>query len=310
MEKTFLLPGEMAFSREPAEISTLLGSCVAVCLFDRRRGWGGMNHYMVPSATLSSGMSAGKCGDQAIPALVRLATLAGAAPTDLEAWIYGGGAVVGHLGSVAGLDIGGRNITQARTSLQALGVPLRKAEVGGSRGRRLTMLTAEGTVAMRPIENSADSQARATLRSELAGRRIRVLIVDDSATVRQLLRRAIEGAEDLEVVGEAEDPFVARTMILEQDPDVLCLDVIMPNLDGLSFLKRLMQYKPIPVVIVSTIAKRGSEMRAKLEAAGAVAVLDKEELAIHQGLERARSALLPLLRSAAATPVTARLAPS
>ena len=310
MERTFLLPGEMAFSREPAEISTLLGSCVAVCLFERRRGWGGMNHYMVPSAMSSAGMSAGKCGDQAIPALVRVATLAGAAPADLEAWIYGGGAVVGHLGSVAGMDVGARNIAQARASLQALGVPLRKAEVGGSRGRKLAMLTADGSVAVRLIENSADTQARADLRTELATRRIRVLIVDDSATVRALLRRAIEGAEDLVVVGEAEDPFVARTMILEHDPDVLCLDVIMPNLDGLSFLKRLMQYKPIPVVIVSTIAKRGSEMRAKLEAAGAVAILDKEELAIHQGLDLARAALLPLLRRAAATPVTARPAAS
>ena len=133
-----------------------------------------------------------------------------------------------------------------------------------------------------------------------------MLVVDDSPTVRRILIKAINASDDLEVIGEAENPFEARERILEQDPDVLCLDIIMPKLDGLSFLKRIMQFKPIPTVIVSTIAKQGSEMRANVEAAGAVGVIDKEELKIYQGLDVVQRELLPLLRKAARTVVQKR----
>ena len=82
----------------------------------------------------------------------------------------------------------------------------------------------------------------------------------------------------MEVCGEAENPYEAREQVLQLDPDVLCLDIIMPRMDGLTFLRKIMQYKPIPTVIVSTIAKQGSAMRRKVLDAGAVDVVDKEEL--------------------------------
>jgi two-component system chemotaxis response regulator CheB len=107
------------------------------------------------------------------------------------------------------------------------------------------------------------------------GRRIRVLIVDDSAIVRKILTDALAEEADIEVVGSAPDPYVARDKILSLQPDVLTLDIEMPRMDGLTFLKKLMHYRPMPVIVISSLGQSGC--RAALEAVdrGAVEVLAK-----------------------------------
>jgi two-component system, chemotaxis family, protein-glutamate methylesterase/glutaminase len=106
-------------------------------------------------------------------------------------------------------------------------------------------------------------------------RKIRVLVVDDSAVVRQAITQALSQDPAIEVVGSACDPYVARDRILELNPDVLTLDIEMPRMDGLTFLRILQKHRPMPVVIVSSITQAGS--RAALEAleAGAVDVIAK-----------------------------------
>jgi len=106
-------------------------------------------------------------------------------------------------------------------------------------------------------------------------KQIRVLIVDDSAIVRRILNEALSGEPDLEVVGTAPDPYVARDKILSLQPDVLTLDIEMPRMDGLTFLRKLMRYRPMPVVVISSLAQHSC--RAALEAMelGAVEVLAK-----------------------------------
>jgi two-component system, chemotaxis family, protein-glutamate methylesterase/glutaminase len=105
--------------------------------------------------------------------------------------------------------------------------------------------------------------------------RIRVLIVDDSAIVRKVLTDALSGEADIEVVGTAPDPFVARDKILSLNPDVLTLDIEMPRMDGVTFLKKLMHHHPMPVIVISSLGIASS--RAALEAleAGAIDVLAK-----------------------------------
>lgn len=104
---------------------------------------------------------------------------------------------------------------------------------------------------------------------------IRVLLVDDSALVRQIFAREIARDPDLMVVGAAPDPYVARDLILEKEPDVVVLDVEMPRMDGLTFLRKIMRHKPLPVIIVSSLTKQGSEIALEALAAGAVEVLCK-----------------------------------
>src|SRR3954451_7997576 len=106
-------------------------------------------------------------------------------------------------------------------------------------------------------------------------RKIRVLIVDDSAIVRKILAEALSEEPDIEIVGLAPDPYVARDKILALAPDVLTLDIEMPRMDGLTFLKKLMQFHPMPVVVISSLAQPSCRMAVKALETGAVEVLAK-----------------------------------
>jgi two-component system, chemotaxis family, protein-glutamate methylesterase/glutaminase len=104
---------------------------------------------------------------------------------------------------------------------------------------------------------------------------IRVLIVDDSAVVRQVLTEELSRYDDIDVVGSAVDPFVARDKIVRLQPDVLTLDVEMPRMDGLSFLAKLMKYQPMPVIVVSSLTPQNSEAALEALRLGAVEVIAK-----------------------------------
>lgn len=105
--------------------------------------------------------------------------------------------------------------------------------------------------------------------------KIKVLIVDDSAIVRKLLAEALAEEPDIEVVGTAPDPYVARDKILSLRPDVLTLDIEMPRMDGLTFLKKLMEHQPMPVVVISSLAQSGCQAAMEALRLGAVEVLGK-----------------------------------
>lgn len=104
---------------------------------------------------------------------------------------------------------------------------------------------------------------------------IKVLIVDDSSVVRRLSSQILSAAPGIEVVGTAADAYGARDLIVTRKPDVVTLDLDMPRMDGLTFLRKLMAHYPLPVVIVSTLANRGGELALEAMAAGAVEVLCK-----------------------------------
>jgi two-component system chemotaxis response regulator CheB len=108
-----------------------------------------------------------------------------------------------------------------------------------------------------------------------ATRPIRVLIVDDSAIVRKILTEALAGEPDIEVVGSAPDPYVARDKILALRPDVLTLDIEMPRMDGLTFLKKLMHFHPMPAVVISSLAQPSCRSAVEALELGAVEVLAK-----------------------------------
>ena len=106
-------------------------------------------------------------------------------------------------------------------------------------------------------------------------RKIRILIVDDSAIVRRILTEALSGESDIEVVGTAPDPYVARDKILALHPDVLTLDIEMPRMDGLTFLKKLMHFHPLPTIIISSLAQPSCLVALQALEFGAVEVLAK-----------------------------------
>ena len=106
---------------------------------------------------------------------------------------------------------------------------------------------------------------------------IRVLIVDDSAITRKILREILSSDAEIEVVGTAMDPYVARNKIKQLNPDVLTLDVEMPKMNGLNFLKNLMRLRPMPVVMVSTLTQKGADLALEALGLGAVDYVGKPD---------------------------------
>ncbi len=343
INRVFLLPGEYMVSKQPHIVSTLLGSCVAVCLFHPQLKFGCMNHYMLTKSP--GGERSGKYGDYAIGVLIQFMERAAGSLAGVQAMIFGGANVVGNIGS--GPQIGEKNILLAREILAKHNIPIIKEQVGGTSGLKLSYQTWDNQMTCQTIEQSrmknslvgkeeisrtmpaatpifkpgataaaaaatakvaaasapAANAAQAAFRQKSSGGKIKVLIVDDSAIVRNLLYKAMADEPDLEVVGQARDAFEARELLLELGPDVVTLDIIMPKMDGVTFLKKLMVYHPIPVIICSTIAKSGSQAELRSDQIGAVDVIDKESLNLYNGLDTVKKILIPKIRAAARTNV-------
>lgn len=135
------------------------------------------------------------------------------------------------------------------------------------------------------------------------GRKIRVIVVDDSALVRSLLSEIINRQRDMECIGTANDPLVAREMIRELDPDVITLDVEMPRMDGIDFLGRLMRLRPTPVVMISTLTERGAEVTMKALELGAVDFVAKPRVGLASGLNDLAAQIVDKIRVAAVAQV-------
>ncbi|VAX03921.1 Chemotaxis response regulator protein-glutamate methylesterase CheB [hydrothermal vent metagenome] len=136
-------------------------------------------------------------------------------------------------------------------------------------------------------------------------RKIKVLIVDDSALVRQVLTEMLNSAPDIEVVGTAQDPFVARERIKSLNPDVLTLDVEMPRMDGVTFLRNLMRLRPMPVVMVSTLTEKGADITFQALELGAVDFVSKPKTDIAHTLDDYAEEIITKVRTAAGARVQA-----
>lgn len=295
MEKTFILPGEFKYSAEPMQITTVLGSCVSVCLIDDKKQQGGLNHYMLPEPTAN--LDGGKIAGFATKSLLKEALMARSQQSDLRAEIYGGGKVITSFNELA--DIGDRNIQKARELLGGLGIPFKLADVGGTCSRRIMLDTQTGLIKCNRIERTVEDTMQQNRRVGL--QKPKVLVVDDSAMVRKIVVKAISESGRLQVCGEAGDAYEAREKIIELYPDVLCLDIMMPKMDGLEFLKRIMYYKPIPTVILSTLVREGNTLWENLKKAGALHMVNKDDLQIYNGTENLQQVLIPKLSLAART---------
>jgi len=126
----------------------------------------------------------------------------------------------------------------------------------------------------------------------------KVLVVDDSALIRSLLTEIINSQPDMTVVGAAPDPLIAREMIKQLNPDVLTLDVEMPKMDGLEFLEKLMRLRPMPVVMVSTLTERGSEITMRALELGATDFVTKPKISITDGMREYTDIIADKIRAA------------
>jgi two-component system, chemotaxis family, protein-glutamate methylesterase/glutaminase len=141
-------------------------------------------------------------------------------------------------------------------------------------------------------------------------KRVRVLIVDDSAVIRQLLTALLSADPEIEVVGNASDPLIARERIKALNPDVITLDVEMPNMDGVTFLRKIMTLRPMPVVMVSTLTQAGAETTLEALEVGAVDFIAKPTNDVANALSAIAEELQAKVKSAAHARVGMRRAPA
>ncbi|OCQ53693.1 Chemotaxis response regulator protein-glutamate methylesterase [Photorhabdus australis subsp. thailandensis] len=140
--------------------------------------------------------------------------------------------------------------------------------------------------------------------------KITVLCVDDSALMRQIMREIINSHPDMEVVACAPDPLVARDLIKKHNPQVLTLDVEMPRMDGIDFLEKLMRLRPMPVVMISSLTAKGSEITLRALELGAVDFITKPQLGIREGMLAYSELIAEKVRTAAQAKLSVQITPS
>lgn len=140
----------------------------------------------------------------------------------------------------------------------------------------------------------------------MTANKIKVVIVDDSALIRSVMSEIVNSQPDMEVAGVAPDPLVARELIKKVNPDVLTLDVEMPKMDGLDFLEKLMRLRPMPVLMVSSLTERGSEITMRALELGAVDFVTKPKISIQAGMREYTELITDKIRAAARARVKAR----
>ncbi|MEZ4443626.1 MAG: response regulator [Polyangiaceae bacterium] len=285
--KVFLLPGDFEVVTKPSILSTLLGSCVSVCLSHRDGRVAAMNHFLLPGSPDGVPTDVGRFGYPSTRAMLKKAFAVDPDPSHFTAKLFGGGAVLARYG-VDG-HVGASNVKAARNVLRELGVRIVHEDVGGTRGRYIDFDTARDTVESRLLSSGSIPPERPARRAPT------VLLVDDSQLARRVLRRALHGHRGLRVVGEASDAFEAREQILLLEPDVVLLDLELPQMDGLTFLRHLMTHHPKPVVILSSLGADAREVERRARAYGALEVLDKQRLGSIGAL---RDHLVPALERA------------
>ena len=129
--------------------------------------------------------------------------------------------------------------------------------------------------------------------------KIKVVVVDDSALIRSLLKEIINQQKDMEVVGAAPDPLVAREIIRNTNPDVITLDVEMPKMDGLDFLEKIMRLRPTPVLMISTLTDKGSDVTLRALELGAVDFVSKPKMDIQNSMKEYAEEITGKIRMAA-----------
>lgn len=139
--------------------------------------------------------------------------------------------------------------------------------------------------------------------------KIKVLVVDDSAVVRQTLTAILHTDRDIEVMGVASDPYVAAKKIMNEVPDVITLDVEMPRMDGLTFLRKIMTQHPMPVIIISSLTARGTETAIKALEYGAVDIITKPQLNTQQFIEESKIRICDAVKAAARAKLLRRKSP-
>ncbi len=281
MKEMTVFSGELMFCHEePAILNTVVGVCIAVCLWDRKTKRGGLCHYRLPIANDKMGQDdkSYEFGKHAIITLLKMFKRHGSSVDNLQAKILGGGDL--HYGEfMHQQQIGKKNIDVALQVLAQFGIAVKGKSVGTTNGRRLRFNTETGEVDFQPV-NCADFSEQRLDQSQAnnGSRKIRVLIIDPSEKMRKRLQQSIEQDSEFVIVAQVANTDNAKSAIEMLMPDVITFDVNMKNTNGPAFISHYMKQLLIPTVIITTIQQQTSDKIFNALKLGAFDYIDKSNL--------------------------------
>ena len=265
----FLKAGEIFFSKKGDRIDTVLGSCIAICIYDRMLKIGGMCHYKLPGNHVKVGNITENYNYalSAIPALLKKLKEAGSSKDDIEAKIVGGAniALNGETSEEGIMIVGSENVKMAYSLLNRYKIRIVAEKTGGATGKQVRFYSDSGQIQVKNLKRAITGgisskvgiktgfKANKVTETNQSQKKIKVLIVDDSKPIRIIIRKMIEMNPKMEVLHEAKSAEEAEEFIKVQRPDVITLDINMPGIDGVTFLRKLMKTDPIPTIMISAL---------------------------------------------------------
>lgn len=264
MSVKYFQSGQIVVGTQGEIFHTVLGSCVAVCFYDRRLKVGSMIHYVLPSHDLvASNLPMAKnplnFAETAIPQMFKELKNLGSKPQDCEVYVFGGCQKSLQNDQISRVlpNVGRANVDAARNIIAKFGFKISKEKTTPDVVSLIVRFNSStGEVMLQHRSGDAESEVQASLQNlplPIENRLIKVLVVDDSEPIRRVIKACLGKYPQLKVVGEARDGIEAEHMRAKLNPDVMTLDIQMPNKDGVAYLRELMPTSPMPVIIVSDL---------------------------------------------------------
>ena len=284
--KKFLFPGEYAITGENMSLSTVLGSCVSCCIKNSKNRQSAITHTVHPNQPDPPTKPIGFYADAGLRHVIEEMFKADSNPANYNVQVFGGS------NSFKNIDIqfrmGRKNLESTYSVLDEYGLAITHRQVGGVSGMKITFDTFLNHVHV--------EMGQALI--EKPNSNIRLLIVDDSPSMRKIFAKILDGVPELEICGEASNAHEARDMIVRLSPDVVFLDILMPGIDGMSLLQKVMIYKPLPIILISSEFEKNPALKAEAFAKGAVGAINKSSISIAGGLEQSRALLMAEIHNA------------
>ncbi|MFW7380826.1 MAG: chemotaxis-specific protein-glutamate methyltransferase CheB [Oligoflexus sp.] len=263
MRKKFLQPGDFYIAKEPTLIRTVLGSCVSVVLYDPKLRAGAMNHIVLPAKTrFDQDDDEGYFAESAVKAILKGMKKLGSQREDLVVKVIGGAYF--NLKQVT--KVGELNVAAVMKILRDFGLKPAASKTGGSNGYKVLFNSETGLLRFHMIQN------------QLSQEPVKLLVVDDSKMARETIKLAVKSDPKITVVGEAEDPIAALDFLKVNKVDVLTLDINMPRMDGIRFLREYQRSMNLGIVVVNDYSATNVDTVFQALAAGAVEHVKKPEL--------------------------------
>lgn len=309
----FTHPGQSSLPTDGSArlIRALAISGVVVTMHNSRKRFGGLTHYISPIASdhgSDGPLEDGRYGDSAIRKLIEALRRLDPAGRkgDLRARVFGAARVDGYLASNSAAAESNGLI--ARATLEEERIEIDAIDIGGFFARKIKFDTFSGATDVELMTESTSYDILVSRRFPGArfggdGSRARILSIDASTTFQRALRRALGRSNQMEILPPARSAEEGRAFILRYNPDLILTEIALPDIDGLTFIRRLREHYARPIIIVSSLIYEGSSARREALACGARALIDKGELDLErreplsseEGISRLRSAILAAL---------------